>query len=837
MAEERVTLNPCQGYGCHENCVLEVHSRGDKIIRVQRANIPSPSPGPQICSKGVLCKQIPFAEDRILYPLKRVGERGKGEFERISWDQAFQEIGDKINELAEQYGKRSILINCFWCGVPGADRSLNHDLANRFLNGYGGTRIEHPMVDFGSFISGAIDFGLVLNNGRFLLNDVQTMCIIWGCNPIGFTRPGPTTHMFMDARERGVKLVHISNLFDCTSAKVDQWMPINSGTDAALALAMAHIIVRDGLVDEEFMKQNTTGAYLVREDTGKYLRASEAFEGGSPDSFVFIDENDGQPYAIGRFTGLQLVNRAMMYSGADVDNIEARDAGEFGSHAPQLDASVEVNGIKCNSAYNLLVKHLEPWTAERQEELTGISAQACEDLAHEYIASAPACIFMYDGLRYRNSTQACRSIYLLSYLSGNFGKRGGSIIVGGTDYHDDARFDVRATYFPTPESARAANHISMRELLESIEGKTDQVYKAWINPFANPLLNWPNRDLWKKKVLPSLELFVSFEIHMSDTARYADYVLPEATSFERHEILGGPYNSATLCEPAIPPQGESKTCADIWAGIAAQVGIPQHFDMPLEDWVLWKIALGIPGDKEMLAPITEEEDPEHAGEVAPVTYQRLAKMKSLHLNWDDDSYDKFRNGAMHNITGRIEFYQEVLSDVGPMADFQEPMLFDDWKDEYPLQFYSARHKYFMQSQFTNIPELRKLAMTTQTGVALNPVTAKERGLRDGDLVDVFNQRGCIKKMKLHLREDIRPGMAHVWYSFDEKYYPDNDNPQVLENPINTNESMTDFSYTWGVEQKRRELASGAPISSLFILEPVTNEVFWDARCDVRKAGN
>ena len=113
----------------------------------------------------------------------------------------------------------------------------------------------------------------------------------------------------------------------------------------------------------------------------------------------------------------------------------------------------------------------------------------------------------------------------------------------------------------------------------------------------------------------------------------------------------------------------------------------------------------------------------------------------------------------------------------------------------------------------------------------------EKGLRAGDLVDVFNQRGCIKKMKLHLREDIRPGMAHVWYSFDEKYYPDNDNPQVLENPINTKESMTDFSYTWGVEQKRRELASGAPISSLFILEPVTNEVFWDARCDVRKAGN
>ena len=122
-ADERVTLNLCQGFGCHEHCVVEVHSKDGKISRVQKAPLNGPYPGCKICPKGVMNSKIPYAENRPLYPMKRVGERGSGKWERISWDQAITEITDKMKELMDEYGPHSILVGSFWCGLPGADRS------------------------------------------------------------------------------------------------------------------------------------------------------------------------------------------------------------------------------------------------------------------------------------------------------------------------------------------------------------------------------------------------------------------------------------------------------------------------------------------------------------------------------------------------------------------------------------------------------------------------------------------------------------------------------------------------------------------------------------------
>lgn len=838
MTEERVTYNPCQGYGCHEHCILEVHSKDGKIVRVQKSTLPGPPPGNQICSKGIMCKKIPYAPDRILHPLKRVGERGEGKFEQISWDQAFDEIGAKLNELSEKYGTRTTLVNCFWCGLPGADRAMNHDLANRFVNGYGATRIEHPNVDFGSFVSGNVDFGLMLNNGRNLIKEANNMVLIWGANPLGFTRPAVTSRMLMDAQERGAKLVHISNLFDVTSAKVDEWVHVNSGTDGALALSMAHVLVRDNLIDWDFLKNKTTAAYLVREDDGKYLRAGDAIEGARFDQFVFLGE-DGKPHAIGKAAG-----KAMLGNIANNANIRkeekaemsAADSGQY-EVEPVFEADTVVNGIPCRTVYTRLREHLQKWTPEYQETITGVPAATAEHLAREYYDATPACIFMYDGFRYRNAVQSCRAIYLLTYLTGNFGKRGGSIIVGGDDHHPSSRLEVKPIYFPDPNIYKG-DMVSMENLLRSYEDPAyeGQQYKAFINPFANPVLNWANRDLWKKRVLPNLELFVSFELHMSDTARYADYVLPETTSLERYEILSGPDDCITLCEPAIEPCGEAKTCADIWAGIASRIGVGDMFNRTLKEWCQFKLNFPFSSGAPLVAEVTEEEDPEHAGELAPITWERLEKMKTLHLNVPPDVFDNFREGVFTNPTGRIEFYQEVLSDLQPFADYQKALIHDNPEpDKYPLQFYPARHKFFMQSQFTNVPELYNLATSTQTGVAMNPVTAAERGLHDHDLVDVYNQRGCVRNMELHLREDIAPGMAHMWYSMDERYYPGNDNPQVLEVPMNTKESVTEWQAAWGAEIFRRGIASGTPKSALFAMEPRGTEVYWDGNCEVRKA--
>lgn len=857
MGEERVTYNPCQGYGCHEHCILETHSRDGKIVRTQKSRLPGPPPGSQICSKGIMCAKVPYAKDRLLHPLKRVGERGSGEFEEISWDQAFEEIGEKINSITERFGTRSVMVNCFWCGLPGADRAMNHDLANRFVNGFGASRLEHPMVDMGSFLSGNVDFGLMLNNGRNLIRDADNMVLIWGANPIGFTRPGQTSRMLLDAQERGAKLIHISNLFDVTSAKVDEWVHIKSGTDAALALAMAHVLVRENWIDYDFLTDKTTAAYLVREDTGKYVRANEVIEGGASDEYVFVDETDGSLHAVGKVYGKKMLGQIANNANMATEDREAylelmESSGSYGTCTPELDVqkTVTIDGaeVVAKTAYRMLREHLEEWTPERQEEITGVPAETAERIAREYYEATPACIFMYDGFRYRNATQACRGIYLLTYLTGNFGKKGGSIIVGGDDHHPSSRLDVLPIYFPE-KNIYKGDQVEMTKLLESFEDPNydGQQYKAFINPFANPLLNWSNRKLWKERVLPNLELFVSFEIHMSDTARYADYVLPETTSFERYEILSGPDDCITLCEPAIDPLGETRTCADIWRGIAEQVGVGEQWQRTLKEWCQFKLNFPFSDTSPLVAAATEDEvaagapylpEGTRVGDLVPITWERMEAVKTLHLDISPDVFDNFRTGSFESDSGRIEFYQDVLADVGPMADLQPAMIHDNpLKDKYPLQFYPARHKYFMQSQFTNIPELAAMALSTQSGVALNPVTARERGLVDGDLVDVFNQRGCVRNQILHLREDIAPGIAHMWYSFDERFYPNNDNPQVLEVPENTEETRTEWLTIWAEHLLAKQTASGTPRSGMFVTEPKTGEVFWDANCEVRKAAN
>ena len=323
---------------------------------------------------------------------------------------------------------------------------------------------------------------------------------------------------------------------------------------------------------------------------------------------------------------------------------------------------------------------------------------------------------------------------------------------------------------------------------------------------------------------------------MSDTAAYADYLLPEATIFERYEWMNGPNECFTLCEPAIPPQGESKDCAQIWREIATRLG--RGDDWTLEDtreWCIFESTLPQSDGKPQMAYVTEEEDPERAGELAPITFERLEKVKSLSAVTDGTPFDNFTNPSFPNKTGKIEFYNEGLAPFGcAMVNYVPTIIHDEATlEKYPLQFYPGRHKYFMQSQFVNIPEVYALASSTQKGVALNPVTAKERGLHEGDEVEVFNQRGCIRTT-LHLREDIAPGMAHMWYSFKEHEYEGTDCPQVLATPLNTMEGMDTLTAIVTYGSHMRDVADNIPRAVCNVVEKNKAEVFWDSLCDVRK---
>lgn len=836
-AEVKVTLNPCQGFGCHEHCILEVHSKDGKVVRTQRADMPGPTPGCRICSKGATAFETIYADDKLKYPMKRKPgtERGAGQWERISWDQAFDEIGQIINESIEKYGSRSIMMNKFWCGVPAADRSTGHDLAMGFIDALGGTVFEGPSVDMSLIYASLTDMGGLVSNSKYLLNDRSDVIFIWGSNPIGFTRPGETTHMLMDAKDRGTKLVHISNLFDVTSAKVDDWVPIKSGTDAGLALGMAHTIIDEAKYDEDMLIKKTTAAYLVREDNGQYLRWADVEADGSREEYAFIAAEDDAPHRATKDVGVVVTgaigsDASQMYAGTSEE--EKKDV--YDGLTPVLDAEATINGIRCKTVFRKLREHVAKWTPEIQEELTGVPAEKCRELARIYADTDRVTMFANNGFRYANGVQADRAVFLLTYLTGKLGKPGCTLLPSAMDYPPQSAINIMPLWFPNGD-VTSSDQETLPNILKSFHDPAMQQYKVLINAFSNPLLNWPNKHMWKEEILPSIECFVVNEIRYSDTAKYADYVLPEAGIYERWELMSGPNECITLCEPAIEPVGECKDFAEIYRGLAERVGIGWCFQNTLKEWLQLKVAIS-ESSAPIMAKITAEEDPTRAGEVAPVTWERLEKMKTLRIEGTDKTPDNFDSKTFETASGKIEFYQEGLAPIGKaFADFETCILQDDpTRDEYPLQFYPGRHKYFMQSQYTDVREMVKLATATQTGVAMNPITAAERGLHDGDEVEVFNQRGTIK-VQLRLRPDIPEGMAHMWYSFNEDFYPDSDCPETLETPLNHPDRESDLMMMVSMGAKAAQDAQGVPRAARFVIEKSTPEVFWDSLCEVRKA--
>jgi anaerobic selenocysteine-containing dehydrogenase len=671
--------------------------------------------------------------------------------------------------------------------------------------------------------------------------DANNLIIIWGGNPIGFTRPARLTHMFLDAQERGAKIVHISNLFDNTSAKADEWVPVHSGTDAALALGMANVIIAEGKVNQDFMLAETAAAILVRNDTGRYLRESDVVEGGDANKFGIFDKKSNSVVFIPRVAARPAAGggKVTVGGGAGAETVvQAQDVRSsiYGAYEPQMDCEATAGGIACKTSYRLLVEHLQNWTPEAAEKVCGVAASTIRHLANLYADSTPSLICIGDGLRYRNGTQSLRAVKLLTYLTGNHGApNGGTIMSAGIDDVEMTMFD-RSNISYVPElTQNNADFAFIDDVLASHTDASKQQYKVLLCVEGNPLLNWPNKKFWHEDMLPFFDLVVSVEIRMTDTCRWSDYVLPEATVFERAEIVPDLDNNLVYSEPAIAPRGESRTAADIWNGIASRTGCGEYFDKTQEQWVQYMI------DHQpapLQAPLSAAEDQAHAGEMAPITFERLQKHPVIHLRdtQQDDVSDPYATSPLYfTETGLIQFYSEIHADIGyALADFEQTYVTDPkLKEQYPLHLFIARHKFFMQGQFTNVPEMESLAHR-QFGVALNPVDAKKRGLRDGDPVEVFNERGVMRSV-LQLREDVAPGIAHTWYSFDETYYPDTDCPQVLASPQNHPSTATPMSPINGDKWLSTQVTLGAPPVGRFIAGQTTPEVIFDQVCDVRKA--
>ncbi len=430
------------GWGSHcvdcypSNCPYRVYVKDGKIIREeQSATFPVieagvPDMNPMGCQKGGAWSRLLYGEERILHPMRRAGERGEGRWTRISWDEALTEISDRMLDAIEADGPESIVR----IGTPGQGGAQSIALAGAVLNKLGCT-----MTDVQSEINDWSP-GVYITFGRFdpcASNDDwfhSELIIIWGNNP-AYSNIA-TYHYISEARYRGAQVVTIAPDYSPSSIHSDLHVPVRIGSDAALALAMCRVIINEGLMDREFVREQTDLPLLVRVDNGRFLRDSDLHEGGREDGFHMFDKESQQVVAAPRTLALEGIVPALRGTW----EVTLRDG-----------ASVTVT-----PAFALLQERLHDYTPEAAAAISGVHPTVIHQLARMIAARKTHVL---DGWTFGKSYHGDlieRSMCLLLALTGNWGKQGAGIRSWAVGMFDGL-FTWSNKPQPGVEAARALN--------------------------------------------------------------------------------------------------------------------------------------------------------------------------------------------------------------------------------------------------------------------------------------------------------------------------------------------------------------------------------------------
>ncbi|MGI6217704.1 MAG: molybdopterin-containing oxidoreductase family protein [Coriobacteriales bacterium] len=803
MAEEDFVYTACPGWGDHEFCALKTIVKDGEIVRTEKIDYTGPEANEgYICQKGIMSCRQPYSPDRLLYPLKRAGKRGEGKWERVSWDQALDEIAEKMLSIRDEYGPEALVVWNLPAGVP-PSLGLGGLLATRFISLWGAT---DPIYAVG------LDNGPMYAEHYLFDNDMMMLCdpsafdhtnmiIVWGANPIE-NQLRIANHL-VEAQANGAYIVDIGLVFDGTAGKADWFIPVKPGTDAALSMAMANYIIQHGYTDVDWMTEYTCATYLIGED-GDYLRDPE-------NNYLVWDLETG--------TALPCSPQGpMTWYGADPPK------GEIPTKNPALTGEYEVDGVKCKPAFQLLVEHCEKYTLEYAEHITGVPKEDIVKLTEMYAHSKPAFILGALGLRYMNQGDTYGTFYILGALTGNITETYGGVTSELMTSSWPLMFNDYEICRPLGDEGNKMHAMRQCDFIEQCRsGKPFQFKGLFVNA-GNPVHNMPNRGFWTD-LLDQMELVVDVDIWMTDTGELADYVLPDCMPFEREElIVSAAYNHVVLQEPAIEPRGEAKEPNWLWTQIAKRVGLGEYFDKTTDEWLAMRV-----NDSQF--PLLAYLDP-------PLTWERLKKEKMIRSMAPEGVVDTTNNYNLNNESGRMEFYNPKLRHLGrAIPGYLEPVevpTVDSPNEKYPYQFFSGRQRFFMQSMFTDDPVMKQLSGGNPQA-RMNPLDARREGIEDGDMVEVYNDRGHVV-VPMRLDEAIPPGTVHVWFGWRKRHFEDGTYAELLRvtGAKENNDATSDFWY--------QDVLSKFPLESQHVGKGSSWsavgawDTLWDCACAVRKLG-
>jgi anaerobic selenocysteine-containing dehydrogenase len=459
--------------------------------------------------------------------------------------------------------------------------------------------------------------------------------LLWGHNPSTSLLAAATK--VADAKARGAKLVVVDPRRIGFAVKADCWLRVRPGTDAAIALAIAGIMIEHGWFDAEFVRDWTNGPFLVRDDNGTMLR-SDILEGGEPNGFVAWDESRGAPaaYDIG-------TRRYTMAPG------RLAISGEFV-------VDTREGPIRCAPAFELFAAKCRAMSPEHAATLTGVEPNAIWQAARLLSHHRPVAHYTWTGLEQQtNATQTDRAIAILHALTGSIDVVGGNVHfaqvpvndISGVEFRDSKQWQQALGLRERPLGPAVDGWITSTDLYRSILDGQPYRVRGLVGFGANLLLSHADAGRGAN-ALRDLEFHVQTDLYLTPTASYADIVLPIASGWEREGLRVGFGLDQSACEyvqlrPAIvPPRSEARADIDVVFDLAVRLGLGDRF---------WN------GDVE--AALSHQLAPSGITPAMLRNAQRRAIRVPL-----ETQYRKYREQGFATPSGKLEIFSMTLQAIG-----------------------------------------------------------------------------------------------------------------------------------------------------------------------------
>jgi len=634
-------------HDCPDTCSLLTTVQDGVAVSV-RGNPDHPATAGVLCTKVSRYTERTYHPERLLTPLKRVGKKGEGRFEPVSWDEALDDIAQRLQAIAAD--DPQAVLPYSYAGTMG--QVQRESMAARFFNRLGASQLDRTICSSAGSAGLAHTYGAPV--GMHMAAFAQAkLILIWGSNAIA-----SNLHFWRHvqaAKRDGAKVICIDPRLTETAEKCHQHIALLPGTDAALALGLMNELIANDWLDHDYIEQHTSG-------------------------------------------------------------------------------------------WNALKARALAWPVERAAKVCGISPEEITGLAYDYAHSeAPAIRLNYGMQRTRGGGNAVRAVACLPALVGAWRHASGGLLLSSAGYFPTQkkaleRPDLLAKGLP----GRTPRVINMTTIGADLNRDSDAAFgpkvQALIVYNSNPVAIAPDSPQVVKGFARDDLFTVVLEHFKTDTADYADYVLPATTQLEHWDIHASyGHTDVLLNRPAIAPHGEARTNTDVFRALAQRMG----FDEPcFSD--------------------TDEDLCTQAFDPAVVSWSLLCAQGFAPLPL---SAAPFANGGFPTPSGKCTFESPGLAAIGqdPVPDYLPNWEPPNVDARYPLAMISPPARNFLNSTFANVKSLRDIE--GEALVEISSVDAQARGINDGDEVAVFNDRGryvCVARVSKRARVGVVNGLGIWW---------------------------------------------------------------------------